>query len=173
MELLRLGASHEVKNCGSVCLTETWLYSDMPGSAFQLYEKIVNIQLQSFQKQNYITEKFQSGFKCCHSTETALLGVFKDLLLTVDSRDVAALLLLDVSAAFYILDHGILLPRLEHYVGLWGTVLAWFKFYLKDRSYSVHLDHCSSAAAPFNVWSPSGFSSGPCFVVIVYVVYIL
>ena len=66
-------------------------------------------QLQLHLGLNGIIEKFQSGFKSRHSTENALLKIFNDLLLTVDSGSSAALLLLDLTAAFDTVDHQIIL----------------------------------------------------------------
>ncbi len=62
-----------------------------------------------------------------HSTETALLKVLNDILLTGDAGDHAVLVLLDLSAAFDTVDHAILLARLEHCVGIKGSALKWFK----------------------------------------------
>jgi len=39
----------------------------------------------------------------------------------------------DLSAAFDTIEHNILLNRLENYVGICGTALAWFKSDLSDR----------------------------------------
>jgi len=55
-----------------------------------------------------------------HSTETAVLNVLADLLLALDSGDLAMLTLLDLSAAFDSVDHGTLLKRLKSLTVLAG-----------------------------------------------------
>ena len=47
----------------------------------KVLEKVVLTRLQTFLVNNNVYEKFQSGFKPRQSTETALLRVFKDLIL--------------------------------------------------------------------------------------------
>ncbi len=81
----------------------------------------------------YNCEDFQSGFTPSHSTDTAFIRVTNDQRLSSDHRCISLLVLLDLSAAFETNDHNILLNRLENFVGISGSALAWFKSYLSDR----------------------------------------
>ncbi|XP_038153804.1 uncharacterized protein LOC119791657 [Cyprinodon tularosa] len=80
----------------------------------KILEKIVFNQLKAFLDEHNSWEVFQSGFRVLHSTESALLKVFNDILLASDCGDNVVLVLLDLSAAFDTVDHDILLARLQH-----------------------------------------------------------
>jgi len=73
------------------------------------------------------------GFTRClkgNSTESALLNVTNDILLSLDSGSNVVSVLLDPSAAFNKIEHEILLNHLECWVGVQGTALQWFALYL-------------------------------------------
>lgn len=127
----------------------------------KVLERAVLIQVQEFLKKADVCEQFQSGFRSRHSTETALSKVFNDLFLHLDTGNCAILILLDLTAAFDTVDHKILLWRLEHCVGLKGTVLKWFESYLTDKSISVQMGQFSSSVAPLTCGVPQGSVLGP------------
>ncbi|CAJ1061240.1 RNA-directed DNA polymerase from mobile element jockey [Xyrichtys novacula] len=127
----------------------------------KILEKVVYNQLLPFLEDNGITELFQSGFKALHSTESALLKVSNDILMTTDSGKFVVLVLLDLSAAFDTVDHSILISRLEHCVGIKGVALDWFRSYLRDRSFCVQIDNSASSTAPLPHGVPQGSILGP------------
>ncbi len=118
-------------------------------------------QLNYFLKRNNILDRFQSGFRAGHSTESALLRVSNDILRGVDSGSCVVLLLLDLTAAFDTVDHDILIARLKNHVGVQGLALKWFSSYLKDRTFSVSLGDYSSPTAPLVCGVPQGSILGP------------
>uniref|UniRef100_A0A669CPU2 Reverse transcriptase domain-containing protein n=1 Tax=Oreochromis niloticus TaxID=8128 RepID=A0A669CPU2_ORENI len=127
----------------------------------KILEKIVHCQLMDFLNENGILEVFQSGFKNFHSTESALLKVFNDILLSCDSGNHVVLVLLDLTAAFDTVDHNILLSRLHHLAGIRGTALKWFRSYLCDRTFSVNFLGYESSSATFQSGVPQGSILGP------------
>ena len=66
-------------------------------------------------------DKFQSAYRCGHSTETALLRVYNDIVTMVGKGNGSDLVLLDLSAAFDTIDHDTLFVILEKYVGITGS----------------------------------------------------
>ena len=100
----------------------------------KLVDKSVFVQLNNYLTVNGLHERFQSAYKAHHSTETALLTITDDILLSLDRGDNVFLLLLDLSAAFDTVKHSLLLSRLENSFGITGTVLQWFHSYLTGRS---------------------------------------
>lgn len=79
----------------------------------KITEKVVLSQFLIFLNENTIFDKFQSGFRSQYSTKAALLKVTNNLLFSVDSGNGAVLVLLELSAAFNIVDHVILLDHLS------------------------------------------------------------
>ena len=127
----------------------------------KVLEKIVLKQLLVHLESNGLQNVFQSAYKKFHSTETALLKVFDDLINGIDTGSIGFLNLLDLSAAFDTIDHGILLNRLQTSFGMGGTVIDWFKSYLSGRQQWVKVEQFLSDVDVLNFGVPQGSVLGP------------
>ena len=78
-----------------------------------------------------------------------------------DNGLVSILVLLDLTAAFDIIDHKILLQRLEQHVGIKGMTLGWLKSYLSDRFQFVNVNNDSSMHRQVSHGVPQGSVLGP------------
>ena len=100
----------------------------------KIVEKVVALQTYSYLETNKLMPPLQSAYRKKHSTETALLRVLNDILVTPDHRQDVVLVMLDLSAAFDTLDHGILISRLRCHFGFSDTVVKWFSTCLSGRT---------------------------------------
>ena len=81
------------------------------------------------------TSAYQNGYSC----ETAIIRLVNDILWAMEKQNVTAVMALDLSVAFYTVNHEILSSLLEHNFGLGDTVLNWFNSYLNLRSCKVNI----------------------------------
>ena len=101
-------------------------------------------------------DNLQSAYRTGHSTETALLKVHHDITEALDRKCTAALVLLDLSAAYDVIDHTILQTRLEHSFGVTKSALSWIKPYLSDRSQCVAIGMTTSEGKCLTFLVPQG-----------------
>ena len=124
----------------------------------KLTERAVFNQTHVYLTSHGLYPPFQSAYRKCHSTETAFLKVQNDILMDLDSQRVTLLMLLDLSAAFNTVDHGLLLNRLSTSFGVRGSALQWLTSYLLNRLQHVSFDQ--NLSEKFNV--QSGILQGSC-----------
>lgn len=134
--------------------------SNLPFLA-KVVERVVSAQVQEHVLQSKLLEPFQSGFRAGHSTETALVRVVNDLLVSADAGYINILILLDLTAAFDTVCHSILLDRMETWLGISGTVLSWFQSYLSGRNQFVTLGRNKSHIVQVGQGVPQGSILGP------------
>ena len=127
----------------------------------KLLERFVAKQLVDFLKDKGLLPDLQSAYKAHHSTETAILNVLADILLALDSGELAILTLLDLSAAFDSVDHETLLQRLQTSYGLSGDVITWFASYLTGRTQYVRCSTTTSTPSAMLYGVPQGSVLGP------------
>ncbi|KAJ8349141.1 hypothetical protein SKAU_G00277300 [Synaphobranchus kaupii] len=123
-------------------------------------ERAVLNQLSVFLHQNNLLDPHQSGFRTGHSTETALLAETEALATARASSLSSVLILLDLSAAFDTVNHKLLISTLAE-MGISGTALSWFVWYLIGRSYQVSWKGSISAPHPLSTGVPQGSVLGP------------
>ena len=80
----------------------------------KVLEKVVATRLDRHLESNILHDSRQSAYRSGHSTETALLRVHHDIAAALDNNCHAVLVMLDLSAAFDVIDHPILLRRIRH-----------------------------------------------------------
>jgi len=149
-----------------LCQPDTWPLDIDEMAALNFFEE--SLTDQSYQRLMSIIVCFitsadlptlQSGFRPGHSTETAVLQVLSDILQVVDRGNSAALVILNLSAAFDTADHEILLQCLRVTFGIHETVHRWFQSYLLGRTQYVRRAS-QIINNPSDVWCASRVSVG-------------
>ena len=74
----------------------------------------------------------QSAYFTGRCTETALVKIVDDILGHIDGGSVVALVSLDISTAFDMVDHNLLLERLSVEFGVTGAARDWIASYLRS-----------------------------------------
>ena len=103
----------------------------------KLMERVVTSQVMDHIEKSHLMESFQSAYHQKHSTETVLLKVKTDLHNDMHNQEITCLVLPDLSVAFDMVDHSILLSRLEQCFPIKGTALSWIASYLSKRTQCI------------------------------------
>ena len=74
--------------------------------------------MQEYLEHKDINTNYQSAYTRRQQTETALLTVHNDIAEVLDGGSTTGLILLDISATVYAIDHPFLLKRLEFSFGI-------------------------------------------------------
>ncbi len=84
--------------------------------------------------------------------------MYNNITLPVHAKKSLVLVLLDLKAAFDMVDHAVLLPHLDHHAGICSK---WFSSYLSNRSFSVMISDLSSSHFSLSCGVPQGSFLGP------------
>lgn len=96
--------------------------SNLPFNS-KILEKVVSSRIEHHLVSNNLQDSYQSAYRVHHSTETARLKIHHDIVTALDSNSCAVLLMLNLSAAFDVIDHSILVKRLKFSYGICGDAL--------------------------------------------------
>ncbi|CAB4021220.1 Hypothetical predicted protein [Paramuricea clavata] len=129
-------------------------------------EKVVVLQILDHCSAHAPLAACQSSYRKHHSTETALLKVQNDILLSMDRQEVTLLVLLDLSAAFDTIDHDIMINLLENDFGITDQALSWLKSFLSGRKQRVVIGQQQSEDFDLISGVPQGSCLGPILFII-------
>ena len=135
----------------------------------KLLEKIMYDKLLNFLTAKNVLYKHQYGFRSKHSTIHPIIHLLNHCASSASKPDPEFTLavLCDLSKAFDVIDHDILLTKLRNY-GVRGIANDWFRSYLSDRKQFVEINGIKSKMVPIQIGVPQGSILGP----LLYLIYV-
>jgi hypothetical protein len=132
----------------------------------KIVEYVIHDQVYSHFVQHKMFHSNHHGFLGDHSTATVIIQLQDMWLSASEDRKLSAALLLDLSAAFDIVDHRIFLEKLKIYNFSDDTV-EWFSSYLSNRKQIVQVESKYSAPEDLDEHGvPQGSILGPLIFII-------
>ena len=131
----------------------------------KIFEKVMHKQIYQYFSSHNLLFHSQYGFRTNHSTELAALHLCSEMSKKLDNKETPFSVFLDLSKAFDLLDHHILLSKLNHY-GFDEMSLALCKNYLTNRRQFVCYDQEKSDTIDILKGVPQGSILGPLFFII-------
>jgi exonuclease III len=123
-------------------------------------EKHVHKHLSAFLEEHNLLYIYQSGFRKHHSCQTALSALCDAWLDNINKLTLTGAVFLDLRKAFDLIDHEILIQKLDTYVKN-STVTDFMRSYLVNRSQYVHINGTSSSKDSIKCGVPQGSILGP------------
>ena len=126
----------------------------------KVLERAVYLQLVEYLDNNQILHPNHHGSRRAHNTCTALLQMYDTWVEAAEKGNMAGVMMVDLSAAFDMVDHGLMLQKLE-LMGLDPSAVGWFRSYLNNRSQTVCIDGTLARVLDIDCGVPQGSVLGP------------
>ena len=126
----------------------------------KIFERVLFNQLYEYFDRNDLLTQHQYGFRKNHSTEFAAMELIDRVANLLELGKIPFILYIDLSKAFDVLNHDILLSKLEFY-GLNELTIKLIKNYLSNRSQFFQYYDASSDIVRTNIGVPQGSILGP------------
>ena len=131
----------------------------------KLLERAVFLQMIDYFESNNLLHPNHHGFRANHKTTTALLQMYDTWIEAMDRGEATGVCFLDMSAAFDMVCHSVLLEKLVLY-GFETASVTWIRSYLADRKQTVCIDGTCSPLLSINTGVPQGSIIGPLLYII-------
>ena len=131
----------------------------------KILERMVFNQLVEYLDANSLLHPNHHGSRQGHSTATALIQMYDQWVEEVEEGHLVGVMMIDLSAAFDMVDHQLLLEKLKLF-GLEDGPISWIRSYLMSRTQSVFVDGCLSPPLDIECGVPQGSILGPLMYII-------
>ena len=161
-EIWKITKTQPLYKSGNKTLVENYRPISNLCSLSKIFEKLMQIKLEKTAKLNNIdlTSCNQHGFKAKHSTITAMLELQNKIATALDKNEYAAAISIDLSAAFDVVDHDLLIKRL-HIMNLPNKIISLLSNWLKQRCMYVCVNGSSSIFVDILAGTLQGSCLGP------------
>ena len=127
----------------------------------KIVEYVIHEQVYNHFVSNNLFHQNHHGFLGQHSTATALIHLHDLWLEASEKQELSAALLIDLYAAFDVVDHDIFLNKLKEY-NFTDETISWFGSYLSERSQLVQVESQTSGKRSLGDFGvPQGSILGP------------
>ena len=121
---------------------------------------MVEEQLRNYLEAHNKFPSEQHGFRKNHSTSTLLNTLIQDLANINSAGKTAAVISLDLSKAFNLLNKNVLFLKLEK-IGIGKDAITWINSFLTDRTQQVRINETYSKPRNINIGTPQGSKLSP------------
>lgn len=104
----------------------------------KIFERCIKNRLVKYLDENKILSDLQFGFRSGRDTNDAILAVTEEVYSQLDDGGKVAVCAMDLSKAFDLVDHTVLIKTLDK-IGIKNKTLEFFKNYLSERTQQVKL----------------------------------
>ena len=124
----------------------------------KVFERVMYNRIYTYFETFGLFHPNQFGFRKKHSTIDAIAKLTEKVRESLNGQ--VATFFIDLRKAFDMIDHQILLQKLELY-GIRGVCLRWISDYLSERQQCASVKTCNSSWLTLNCGVPQGSKLGP------------
>jgi len=141
--LYKKGDRYDMQNYRSILIISVFA---------KLLERLTYNRIISFLYENKIFTEAQNGFRKGKCIETAVQSFIERIQKALDKRVHTIGIFIDLTRAYDVLNHKLLLEKLSSY-GIRGTTTSWFRSYLTNRRQFIEVNQSDSSNVMVNRYS--------------------